>query len=341
MSNTEKKPLDSKLLAIIILPIVALFLGYFMLFYDKTGKENKGAYTDNNKALIIPDAKSDSAEKLKTDAYAREEQEKRAESQKSSSVNESDFFGLVDKDPKEKSSAIPDEQEKQPEKSKSEPVKEKVRVVYVNKEGSTKKTKSDIVSNQPQKENYTQPVKREEENSGGFGIYQAKSSNTKSKENTSPSSQKDEFYPAYLEEDTKIKNNGSVVFVLSKDVYIGGVFYKKNSTLFGKVSDAGNYFDIKIRNIKTTDGNSYTVNLVVYNENYSRGIVYEGKIDKAVKEASDETVNDVSTTATGTTTEEGIRLAARGVDNGIKALTRQRQVVVNLYQGYKIYLKSE
>lgn len=339
MSNIEKKPLDSKLLAIIILPIVGLFLGYFMFFYDKTPEDNKGAYSENNVALPIPDAQSDSIEKLKTDAYAREEQQIKEESQKSSNVNESDFFGMLDNDnSEEENSASQDNSEKQPEKNESEPVKEKVRVVYVNS-NINRKSKTDVAS-QTQKETVNEPVKREEDNSGSFGIYQAKSNN-KNKEASNSNSPRDEYYPAYLEQDTKLKNNGSAIFVLSKDVYIGGVFYKKNSTLFGKVYDTGTNFEIKIKNIKTTDGNTYAVNLTAYNENYSRGIEYDGKVDKAVKDASNDALEDISTTATGTTTEEGIRLATRTLDNGIKALTRQKQVEVNLYQGYKIYLKPE
>jgi len=341
MSENVKKTLDSKLLMIIILPIAGLFLIYFMFFFQKTDKVNSGAYDERGSALLIPDSKSDSAEKLKSQAYDSLKEEKRAESQKSSSVSEADFFGLVDIDADKNTSSAQND-EKQPEKKTDPNLKEKVRVVYLNNNASS--NEKNRLAKQTEEISAKQTATSEYDG-GSMGIYQSKQTFSNSTSDNTQTPTNKEYFPAYFEADTKIKANSSVVLILSKDANIEGKLYKKNSTLFGKVSDGGDYFDLKIHNIRGVDGKNTHVALVVYNENYSRGIINEGKVDKALKESGNETANqassDVQSSISHTATEEGIRLAAQGVNNTINALTRSRQPEVNLYQGYKVYIKSE
>ena len=344
MNDNLKKPLDTKLLMIIIAPIAVLFLGYFMFFYHKGERPNVGAYKDNNNAIVIPNSKSDSADKSKSVAYDREKEKQQVEKRKSSSVSESDFFGMVDKMADKKNNTTENTENEASQKPVAEPVKEKVKVVYVTRQNTNKNFNS-----QQQPEKAQDKSNNSDDGSGNFGIYQSKENISNTKTNN-VSIKNDEFYPAYLEEDTKLKANSPVVFVLNCDVYLGGILYKKNSTLFGKVMDAGSYFDIKISNLRGTDGKTYNIKFVVYNENYSRGIIHDGNLNKAVKESGNQTANDAtsdlsseasSANVTNTGTEEGIRLASQAVSNTVQSLTRQSQPTINLYQGYKIYVKPE
>ncbi|MBK7629135.1 MAG: conjugative transposon protein TraM [Bacteroidales bacterium] len=77
-----------------------------------------------------------------------------------------------------------------------------------------------------------------------------------------------------LEEDTKIKNQSSVVFFLLEDLSIDGKVFKKNAILYGKASESGNVFDINIYQIMNTDGLVSSVNsLIVFDEKYSGGFL--------------------------------------------------------------------
>jgi hypothetical protein len=98
-----------------------------------------------------------------------------------------------------------------------------------------------------------------------------------------------------LEEDTKIKNQSSVVFFLLEDCTIDGSVFKKNSILYGKASEHGGVFDINIYQIMNTDGNIYSVNgLLVFDEKYSRGLAYEGNLNESVREGMGQTTNEAS-----------------------------------------------
>jgi len=100
-----------------------------------------------------------------------------------------------------------------------------------------------------------------------------------------PRSKNGGFIPAMLEEDTKIKNQSSVVFFLLEDCTIDGSVFKKNSILYGKASEHGGVFDINIYQIMNTDGNiSPVTGLLVFDEKYSRGLAYEGSLNESVRE---------------------------------------------------------
>jgi hypothetical protein len=174
--------------------------------------------------------------------------------------------------------------------------------------------------------------------SDGFGIYTAAKKPVTT--NTANKKEQNQFYPAYFEEDTKIANNSAFVLVLRSDAQIDGISFKKNSTMFGSVTDAGTYFDLKINSITNTDGNSYQAqNLHIYNEKYVKGIVHEAKIDKAVKQSGDQTAGNVVSTVASTTVYG--QLATQAASNTVNALTSQRQTTISISQGYRVFVKSE
>jgi Conjugative transposon, TraM len=191
-------------------------------------------------------------------------------------------------------------------------------------------------------ETKSESPQKKEEDTGGFGI--VVSDRTVSKKNSSNSQTKNGgFISAMLEEDTRIKNQSSVVFFLLEDLNVDGSVFKKNAILYGKASDNGTVFDINIYQIMNTDGNVSSVNgLNVFDEKYSRGLAYEGSLNESVREGMGQTTSEASSSlsssiATGT----GAGIAANAVDNTIKAMTRKKEASINLYKGYKVFIKKE
>lgn len=174
--------------------------------------------------------------------------------------------------------------------------------------------------------------------SGGMGIA-INTNRDASEKSPEVKSVKAQYYPAYLEEEVVVKQNKSVVFVLSKDAIIDGELIKKNSTLFGKATDMGSYFDIQIDVIKDVNGNTHNVNLIVYNEKFSRGIVHDSKLNEAAKEGGGEAMNDISSEVSSAAGNTGLGVASRTGSNIVRAVTR-RDASISLYQGYKIYIKE-
>lgn len=191
-------------------------------------------------------------------------------------------------------------------------------------------------------ETKSESPQKKEEDTGGFGIIV--SDRMVSKKNSSnPQTKNGGFIPAMLEEDTKIKNQSSVVFFLLEDCTIDGSVFKKNSILYGKASEHGGVFDINIYQIMNTSGNITPVNgLLVFDEKYSRGLACEGSLNESVREGMGQTTSEASSSlSSGTTAGTGLGIAANAVDNTIKAMTRKKEASINLYKGYRVFIKKE
>jgi hypothetical protein len=191
-------------------------------------------------------------------------------------------------------------------------------------------------------ETKSESPQKKEEDTGGFGI--VVSDRMVSKKNSSNSQTKNGgFIPAMLEEDTKIKNQSSVVFFLLEDCTIDGSVFKKNSILYGKASEHGGVFDINIYQILNTDGNiSPVTGLLVFDEKYSRGLAYEGSLNESVREGMGQTTSEASSSlSSGLASGTGVGIAANAVDNTIKAMTRKKEASINLYKGYRVFIKKE
>jgi hypothetical protein len=191
-------------------------------------------------------------------------------------------------------------------------------------------------------ETKSEAPQKKEEDTGGFGIIV--SDRSSGKKPTSGSQAKNGgFTAAVLEEDTKIKNQSSVVFFLLEDVSIDGKVFKKNAILYGKASEYGNVFDINIYQIMNTDGVVSSVNsLIVFDEKYSRGLPYEGNLNESVREGVGQTTNETSSAiSSGIAAGTGVGIAANAVDNTIRAMTRKKEPIISLYKGYKVFIKKE
>jgi hypothetical protein len=193
-----------------------------------------------------------------------------------------------------------------------------------------------------QTETKSESPQKKEEDTGGFGIVVSERSG--SKKNSSNSQTKNGgFIPAMLEEDTRIKNQSSIVFFLLEDCTIDGSVFKKNSILYGKASEHGGVFDINIYQILNTDGNiSPVTGLLVFDEKYSRGLAYEGSLNESVREGMGQTTSEASSSlSSGIASGTGVGIAANAVDNTIKAMTRKKEASINLYKGYRVFIKKE
>jgi hypothetical protein len=206
----------------------------------------------------------------------------------------------------------------------------------VVKKHEPEKAKENLVA-----EEKSEAQQQRKEDTGGFGI--VVSDRNGSKKNSSNSQSKSGgFIPAMLEEDTKIKNQSSIVFFLLEDCIIDGAVFKKNAILYGKASENGNVFDIHIYQIMNNDGNISSVNgLIVFDEKYSRGLAYEGNLNESVREGMGQTTNETSSSISSKIGTTGVGIAANAVDNTIKAMTRKKEATINLYKGYKVFIKKE
>jgi len=192
--------------------------------------------------------------------------------------------------------------------------------------------KTEIKSEVPQKK---------EEDTGGFGIV-VSDRNSNNKNASTSQAKNGGFISAILEEDTKIKNQSSVVFFLLEDMNVNGSVFKKNAILYGKALESENVFDINIYQIMNTDGNvSSVTGLIVFDEKYSRGLSYEGNLNESVREGVGQTTNETSSSISSKIGTTGVGIAANAVDNTIKAMTRKKEATINLYKGYKVFIKKE
>lgn len=215
-------------------------------------------------------------------------------------------------------------------------VNENERTLTVVKKQEPIKAKEDVKA-----EIKSEAPQKKEEDTGGFGIV-VSDRNSSNKNSSTSQAKNGGFISAMLEEDTKIKNQTSVVFFLLEDLNVEGTVFKKNAILYGKASENGKIFDINIYQIMNTDGVVSSVSgLIVFDEKYSRGLPYEGNLNESVREGMGQTTNETSSSISSKIGTTGVGIAANAVDNTIKAMTRKKEATINLYKGYKVFIKKE
>jgi len=214
--------------------------------------------------------------------------------------------------------------------NESEPVKP------VRQKQEPVKVKEEVLT-----ETKSESIPKKNEDTGGFGIVVSERSGNR-KNSTGSQAKNGGFTAAILEEDTRIKNQSSVVFFLLEDMTVDGTLFKKNAILYGKAIENNNVFDINIYQIMNTNGNvSSVTGLIVFDEKYSRGLSYEGNLNESVREGVGQTTNETSSSISSKIGTTGVGIAANAVDNTIKAMTRKKEATINLYKGYKVFIKKE
>jgi len=151
------------------------------------------------------------------------------------------------------------------------------------------------------------------------------------------------YLRAVLEEDKIIQNGSNVIFVLSDDGIISGTNHKRGSILYGRATQGREFFEINIYQVKSAnDGNMYTADLIVYDENYNRGIRSEGFLNEVSKEeganAAAQTVDEATQ---GATSLRALDIATRAITRTATRTVRSKPITIPLRKGYKVYLQSK
>jgi hypothetical protein len=174
---------------------------------------------------------------------------------------------------------------------------------------------------------------------GGFGIVRSQNSEDNSKSLQNNSFNESKFFSVMLEESIEIKNNTSVVFIILEDIILNNITFYKNSIAFGKAKNSSSYFDISIYQIKNTDGKVYNVSeqmFFVFDEKYSRGFPFEGKLNESVKDGTAEGISSISPSVGGVAAQTSVNIAERVIDK----VSRKSEPSISLEKGYRIYIKT-
>ena len=151
------------------------------------------------------------------------------------------------------------------------------------------------------------------------------------------------YMEAFLEDDSKISDVSDLTFILSNDYVINGVKFQALSILYGRSSAKNTYFDVNVYQIlNSADGIKYPANLTLYNSNYGRGIKYEGNINRAVKDESNEAIQNSSlpvSTNTGELATYAISTTANVVKGTMNKLKKDYSIPLN--KNLKVYFVQE
>jgi hypothetical protein len=109
------------------------------------------------------------------------------------------------------------------------------------------------------------------------------------------------YYKAVTETDLIVREHGQMLFILQEDLYYPPLdkVFRKYSTLYGYSQMNQYHADIFINRIKATDNKLYDVSLIGYNSNYQKGIRYDGKYDKAMKETIKDALSETGDLVSG------------------------------------------
>lgn len=339
--STQNKKVDMKLVLLLVIPLALLLIGLVLYKKYYVGENTEGAKAMGT--IPIPETKVDTMPTSKVAVYLAERKRKEAEnSERKEEVSVADFYKLalekereVEKEKQEepKRTEIPEPPSPSPAPKRAyqrpQPAEEKPKV---EAEVAVEAVPAPPVESAPKR------AKR-----GGFGIVKGEQNYTppQSAEPVAEVKKDTEGYiPILLEENSVIKQETNVVFVLLADTRINSIDLKKNSYLFGKANDSGTYFDIALYEAKNVDGKVYDLRgaeLYVFNEKYSRGLPHEGKLNEAVKEG----VRETGSQGTGVTSTSSIVNNAMGVvDRTVKGIARNRENSITLGKGYRLFIKK-
>lgn len=196
------------------------------------------------------------------------------------------------------------------------------------------------------KEPETTIVQVSEPVSNNMSVLVNQESSTPSKQNvtikeevsTVPNAEED-FIPIVLEEDSKIKEGSTVVFIAKSDFYIENQKISKNSYIYCNTSNGNERFILRATKILTYEGKTFRpTNYFVYDEKYTMGLQVEGTVNTAVKEATGETArdNNIDSYSGNMGIDASISLLKKTISKAGKS-----EPTINLYKGYKVYLKKE
>lgn len=141
------------------------------------------------------------------------------------------------------------------------------------------------------------------------------------------------FYPAILEEDTKLTEGKEFVCLLDRDCEINGKEFKAMSIMYCTATFIRGRVYINMHTLQDTKDKLHFFTLEGYNSNFSKGFPYGSKSEEAVKDnkedAVDEALEDVRFSGT-----------AKAIKKTIENLEKSTDVLY-LKKKTKIYFKRE
>ena len=209
--------------------------------------------------------------------------------------------------------------------------KERVVVRYVNA------PERKMTQSQPQSQNQSmQEVKQEAPTRKNYGFTQTLGSSRKRDTAQIKGLQNSKYINVFLEEATKITDHSTAIFILNEDATISGRKFPAMSILYAQAKAKETFFDIVVYQVMDiVNGNKYPVHLVIYNENYGRGVKYEGNFNKAIKSESSDAVQQSNLPIIGTYTQQGVQL----VKNTVQKL--QGPYSISLSKNWNCYVSEE
>lgn len=328
-NSMQKLPAKDRKLYFVYIPVAVIIIS--ISFVVKSIREEQTVDEElQQTAIFLPEVGGDdTGYASKSDAYKellRKQKEKRRTNEL---MKESDFFGFDANDAEE---AEPDSCAQQRRTSYGrvnteeniEPASEitkprtKKEIVYVYRE-RTPKTEEKTVEAVP-------PPPNDPAGYSGMGVYQAGAA--------SDSEIGNRFLVAVLEEDKKLRANSQLTFIAMDELATEEGIIAKQSLLFGFVTFKQDRIEVEINKIQNADGTVTAVHLIGYNENYQRGIRYEGRVDKAMQRGSNSAVNSASEVASSAAG----RLAGSVIRSTSDVFQKQPEIFVG--KGYRMYFKE-
>jgi len=326
----KKNQFDFKTFILIVAPVIMLLT---VLLVYKYKNQNKEVEYTAGEHIPIPEAERDVLPESRRSIYEElrvRQQRELILGNSNDRVSESDFFAwaLSDEDPVPASQFIPEEiiEQAPPQRQPDRPITGQ----NVPRVKESPATTTAVIET---------PREDPPPNRGGMAIVRSERPNQVSGDNFASTSDK-RYFLAVLEENSTIRNNASVVFLLMEDLDLGDVIIRKNSYLFGQASNTGKTFDIRINEAKNTDGQLISLrnrNFFVYDEKYSKGLQHEGQLNESVKSSSGDAISDITSDYTSGLASS----TARTIQRTVTSATKVRETTVNLLRGYKVYIKQE
>ena len=352
--NQEKN--NNKFLMVVLMALPVLLGGMFVI--SKNTKNDTPPV--NNESLIIPEI--DDIEGLDDDKakiYRDEQTEQmfKTNSDARNIASDKDFFAIDSdfgkEDGKKEQPSIDKETQKVLEQYREpeQKIEERSSQPKTFNQQAEPKTRSanqvkNTENNQKEQsfmmESSYSPQAEKQQSRSSMGVYTADRS-LKSLPANIKMDQSKKYLKAVLEEDKTVQNGSNVIFVLSEDGNIDGTNHKRGSILYGRATQGKEFFEINIYQVKSAnDGNVYPANLIVYDENYNRGIRSEGFLNEVSKEegmdAATQTVDDVTR---GATSLRALDIATRAITRTASKTARSKPITIPLKKGYKVYLQPK
>lgn len=335
MNDKEKK------FYLLFLPIVAiLVIGavVYLKFYKKPAVvENTAAAS----SIPLPEvSEADTAEVSKIDGYSRLSERKSSEDRERKLMENKDFFGFDgeektevkterrylngDKPDEEKTAAIP---------APAAPVKPKPVQKRAASPRPAEKPAERTAIERPAAEAKAEPVKQAAQQDepvyyNAFSVHKSASGGNQS----AKEAKELPFLEAVLEENQKLKKGTQVTFIAKQDYLLKNTQIKKGTILYGVASMTDNRIDIKINKARLPSSELVNLNLEGYNENYQKGIYYEGKGDAVAKDAANTGIRATVAAVTG---------GNRDASNIVRGSTRSVEADFEIFvaKGYTMYFR--